>query len=97
MVTGRLVHAMRPHRIYLFGSHAYGSPSESSDVDLLIILDDATKMSFDDLKRAYACVRGTFIPFELHFRSLEKFERRAAFRTSLEHDVRTRGRLLYAA
>ena len=96
-VTDRLVRALRPRRIYLFGSHAYGSPSETSDVDLLIVVDDAAQMSVEDMKRAYGCVRGTFVPFELHFRSLDRFERRATVQTSLEYDVNTHGRLLYAA
>src|SRR5438477_10186312 len=28
-----------PERIILFGSHAYGQPDESSDVDLLLVMD----------------------------------------------------------
>ncbi len=29
----------RPEKVILFGSYAYGSPKEESDVDLLVILD----------------------------------------------------------
>ena len=29
-----------PERIFLFGSYAYGEPSEHSDIDLLVIKDD---------------------------------------------------------
>src|SRR6266699_6127532 len=28
-----------PHKIVLFGSHAYGKPTKDSDVDLLVIMD----------------------------------------------------------
>ena len=28
----------RPERIILFGSHAYGSPTPDSDVDLLVVM-----------------------------------------------------------
>lgn len=30
---------LRPERIILFGSHAYGKPTPDSDVDLLVILE----------------------------------------------------------
>ncbi len=31
---------IRPFKIILFGSHAYGHPDEDSDVDLLVVTDD---------------------------------------------------------
>lgn len=36
-IVTRLVAAYAPERIVLFGSHAYGTPNEDSDIDLLII------------------------------------------------------------
>ena len=33
----RIVHELRPEKIVLFGSYAYGVPTPDSDVDLLII------------------------------------------------------------
>jgi predicted nucleotidyltransferase len=32
--------AVRPERVILFGSYAYGSPTDDSDVDLLVIMPD---------------------------------------------------------
>ncbi len=37
-LSGKIVREYDPDRIILFGSHAYGSPEEYSDVDLLIIM-----------------------------------------------------------
>jgi uncharacterized protein len=34
----QIVEKFQPERIILFGSYAYGQPTEDSDVDLLIIL-----------------------------------------------------------
>src|SRR5438270_13493245 len=34
----RIAERFRPSKIVLFGSHAYGTPNEDSDVDLLIIM-----------------------------------------------------------
>ncbi len=37
-LSGRIVRDFQPERIILFGSHAYGTPKEYSDVDLLVIM-----------------------------------------------------------
>jgi hypothetical protein len=39
-VTARLVAALTPERVLLFGSHAWGSPDADSDLDLYIVVAD---------------------------------------------------------
>jgi predicted nucleotidyltransferase len=96
-IVRRLVAALAPQRIILFGSHAYGAPGADSDVDLLIVVDEASQLTVEFLKRAHTCLDGSFLPVELHFRSRQNFERRSRIRTSLEHEISTRGRVLYGA
>ncbi|MBI5079988.1 MAG: nucleotidyltransferase domain-containing protein [Chloroflexi bacterium] len=38
-VVRRIAEAIHPEKIYLYGSHAYGTPHEDSDVDLLVLID----------------------------------------------------------
>ena len=38
-VKNRLVKTYDPLAIYLFGSYAWGTPTEESDLDLVIIVD----------------------------------------------------------
>lgn len=33
---------IHPHRVILFGSHAWGTPDEESDIDLVVVLEDET-------------------------------------------------------
>ena len=33
------ISAKKPHKVFLFGSHAYGIPGRESDVDLLVVID----------------------------------------------------------
>lgn len=35
----RIVSALKPEKIILFGSYAYGNPTHDSDVDLLVIME----------------------------------------------------------
>lgn len=96
-IVRRLVEALSPRRIYLFGSQLYGEPTRDSDVDLLILLDDDELLSEDQDERGYRCLRGLFLPIELHFHGERQFERRATVACGFEHEVISKGRLLYAA
>lgn len=42
-VVTELVRRYRPERVVLFGSYAYGSPHEESDIDLLIVTDHSPR------------------------------------------------------
>jgi uncharacterized protein len=38
-IVRRIVSALHPEKVILFESYAYGTPSDHSDVDLLVILE----------------------------------------------------------
>ena len=96
-IVRRLVAALAPRTIYLFGSHLDGTTHGDSDVDLLVAVDDTELAREDQDERGYRALRGMFLPIELHIVGYEQFERRAAASVSFEHEVRTKGRLLYGA
>jgi predicted nucleotidyltransferase len=42
-IVRRIVSGVRPEKIILFGSYGYGSPTNDSDVDLLIIMETSDR------------------------------------------------------
>ncbi len=52
-ITRRIVAALDPEKVILFGSYAYGTPHVDSDVDLLVIADTP----LDDTQAAVAVSR----------------------------------------
>ena len=46
-VVQRIVAGYAPDRIILFGACAYGTPTEDSDLDLLVIKSDDTRRKID--------------------------------------------------
>lgn len=57
----RIVEAVDPQKIVLFGSHAYGEPHENSDLDLLVVMES----DLPRYKRAvpiYQALTGLLIP-----------------------------------
>jgi uncharacterized protein len=95
-IVRRLVDALAPRAIYLFGSHAYGTPTRDSDIDLLIVLDEIGSIT-DVARRGYGALFGLGLPIELHFVTGEKLERYAGVVGSFHREVKTRGRIVYAA
>jgi predicted nucleotidyltransferase len=96
-IVERLVDALRPEKVYLFGSHAYGSPHRDSDLDLLVVVPDDAGNQLEVFSQGMTALRGMAVPVDLvvfHRRDMEKW---APIRCSLPHAAVSKGRLLYAA
>lgn len=95
MFVRRLVEEFHPRRIILFGSHVRGTPSVSSDVDLLL------ELSFkgSSLKMAADMLRKTDPPFavDLIVRTPSQIRRRLAMNDYFIRDAMATGKVLYEA
>lgn len=60
----RIVRAMDPERVVLFGSHANRTAHPASDVDLLIVLANDTQTG-EELRRARQLVAPCFPPIDV--------------------------------
>src|SRR5438128_7227432 len=74
-IVRRIVVALQPETIYLYGSHAYGQPHEDSDVDLLVVLREATRSGHEGAVEAYRALRGLCVPVEVQVVTRKEFER----------------------
>jgi predicted nucleotidyltransferase len=93
----RLVVAMRPERIYLYGSHAYGQPSEDSDVDLLVVLPESSLPPHRRAAEAYRALRGLLLPAEIKVVTRQEFDRRVLWFSTVEKTAQEKGKVLYEA
>ncbi len=50
--TQKLVAEFQPEQIWLFGSHAWGTPNEDSDVDLMVIVPSSDERPIRRMQRA---------------------------------------------
>lgn len=96
-IVQRLVDGLHPERIYLFGSHAEGTPDAGSDIDILIVMPDRAGSGGDVYALAEKCLRRTGLPVELVLYTHREFERQKGWVSSLSYTVARKGRLLYAA
>jgi len=82
-------------QIYLFGSYAYGEPRSSSDVDLMIVVEN----SLDPFKFAYQIRRGltdTDLAFDIVVNRKSAFEE-ASETSAFQKSIKENGVLLYVA
>ena len=96
-IVRRIVVALQPETIYLYGSHAYRQPHEDSDVDLLVVLREATRSGHEGAVEAYRALRGLCVPVEVQVVTRKEFERRAQWLSSVERVAKEKGRILYAS
>jgi predicted nucleotidyltransferase len=94
-VVRRLVEGLQPDQIILFGSYAYGQPTEGSDLDLMIIVSESSEPAHRREQKAYACVGAIGVSKDLLVLTREEFEKQAQVVTSLARSVKEKGTVLY--
>lgn len=94
-IVQRLVNALHPEKIYLFGSHAYGQPNDDSDVDLLIVVNDSDLPPRMKAVEGYRALRGILVPKDIKVVTHSTFEKRSHWLSSIERVVADKGKLLY--
>ena len=94
-LTRRLVAELQPEQIILFGSHAWGSPDEDSDVDLLVIVPQSDDKPTRRAVRAYRSLRGLMVPADILVKTRSEVERFRRVHASLESEILERGKVLY--
>lgn len=89
-----IVRAFSPLQVILFGSHAYGTPTEDSDVDLLVVMD----IPEDEASHQAVAIRQR-IPRRFRMDLLVRTPREIAYRVAHNdwflREVLERGKVLY--
>ena len=93
--TQKLVAEFQPEQIWLFGSHAWGVPTEDSDVDLMVIVPRSEERSIQRMQRAHRCLRGIGFAKDVLVPTRAQVDRYKHLRASLFHQVLAKGRKLY--
>src|SRR5258705_10706767 len=93
--TQRLVAEFQPEEIYLFGSNAWGTPGQDSDIDLMVIVPSSDERPIRRDQRAQHCLGRLAVPADVLVRTRGEVNRYKHLRASLFHQVLNQGRKLY--
>ena len=91
----RLKAEFQPEEIYVFGSHAWGTPTDDSDVDLMVIVRDSGEKAIRRMQRAHRCLSGLGFSKDVLVPTRAQVERYKHLRASLFHQVLANGRKIY--
>jgi len=72
-ITKRIVRNFKPQRIILFGSYANGTPTEQSDLDLLIIKDSEFPSRLQN-RKVRKILSGLRVPVDVTVKTPEEFQ-----------------------
>ena len=94
-ITRRLVATYQPEQVVLFGSHAWGEPDESSDVDLLVVVSESAEPAYRRASVGYRSLFGLGVPCDVWVRTREEVLCEAPLSTTLTHKIIRDGRVLH--
>jgi predicted nucleotidyltransferase len=94
-ISRRVVAALTPERVVLFGSYAWGTPDADSDLDLYVVVPDQAEPTYRLARRAYRALHGVGTPVDVVVRTHGESQRNAGVVSTLDHEILTRGLVLY--
>lgn len=93
--TRRLVEEFKPEQIWLFGSYAWGEPTEDSDLDLFVIVPNSDQNSLSRAQQAHRALGKLTLPKDVIVKTCAEVARVQHLRPTLAYKVLHEGRLLY--
>ncbi|AFZ28114.1 putative nucleotidyltransferase [Cylindrospermum stagnale PCC 7417] len=96
-ITRRLIASLNPEEIILFGSYAWGTPHQYSDIDLCIILPDNIP-GFDRIEwgvRAINALNDLLVDADILIKTRTDVETFKSVPASLTRKIVEQGKLLY--
>jgi predicted nucleotidyltransferase len=94
-IVARLVAEFAPESIILFGSHAWGTPTDDSDVDLLVIVSASDERPARRAVRAHRCLRGIPIHMDVLVKTRAEVDDLVGVPASIDAEILERGKVLY--
>ncbi len=92
-----LVNELSPKYIYIFGSYAWGNPTEYSDLDLLIVTDNINEPIHRRCSRAYKCLSTseTAFPIDIIVLTENEFAKSISNHQTLYYKISKDGTKIY--
>jgi len=80
-------------QVYLFGSYAWGNPTEDSDLDLLIIIEESDERRYKRQNIGFDALWGLGIPKDLFVYTKKEFEQGLKDTVSLCSKIKKDGKV----
>lgn len=95
-ITDKIVKEYQPEKIILFGSYAWGTPHQDSDIDLLIVKDEK-KSRLEMIRDVNRIIFGNGEAVDALVYTPEQLERRKILGDPFVLKIINKGKILYGA
>ncbi|MEA1909256.1 MAG: nucleotidyltransferase domain-containing protein [Euryarchaeota archaeon] len=94
-IAGKIANALNPEKIIIFGSHAYGRPTEKSDIGILIIME-TTKREIERMVAVNKLLRDYYkkINFDILVKTPVEVKHRLDIGDPFISEIISKGRVL---
>ncbi len=96
-ITESLVKVYKPRSIYIFGSYAWGTPNEDSDLDFAVIIDESELDMASRIRLSSAELWGIGIPTDILVYTRAEIEEKSMHNSTLQHRILNEGMKIYEA
>ncbi|MBI4670273.1 MAG: nucleotidyltransferase domain-containing protein [Chloroflexi bacterium] len=93
-ITKRIVEAVDPEKIILFGSYAYGEPTLDSDIDLLVVMKSRQR-SIENAMAIDKLFSNRRFAMDIIVRTPQELRHRLALGDIFMTEINQKGRILY--
>ena len=93
-VIERIVQHFHPEKIIVFGSQAWGSPREASDLDLLVIMESDERPRARAARVAHLC-QPPYLPMDILVRTPQEIAQRLAMGDPFFRKILADGKVVY--
>jgi predicted nucleotidyltransferase len=93
-IVRRIVTTLHPEKVILFGSYVYGTPSDDSDVDLLVILETRSRPA-DRYLAVSRLLRPRPFPLDILVKTPEEITQALQKGDAFIREIMSQGRVLY--
>ena len=94
--ANRIVAALKPKKVILFGSYARGDATENSDLDLMVIAPENFENRMEATIKGYDAVQYLDIPVDVLVYSAENFAKKSNWCSNPAYWASREGKVLYA-
>ncbi len=92
-----LAREYQPQMIFLFGSHAWGTPTDQSDIDICVVLKESNQSQADRIRQGLRALLAYHINLDLLVFTEAEFIPRSTHPSTLAYQISHKGVKLYEA
>ena len=95
-IVGKISDKLKISKIILFGSYAYGKPTDNSDIDLCVIVDEDDRRKIDITREIRREIMGDATKsVDIFVYTRAEFENKAKNITGMERIILEKGLVIY--